>query len=316
VLLWFIAAVIFGLAGGIPLLDEQPDLIGLRSLLIAIIVLIPLGGYVLWSGWPLQAFFGKQPDSVALALSIPAAGAVWFIAWWLMLWLQNDVVAEASTPPEIYVLGNWEAYWEVLILTDVVLLPLVLGGLVWGALQFALQGVQRVVGSVLIGVVFGVVGMLLVQVGGVGAIGFVGYALAGIVGAYLSLVAQSPWPGVLLQGSFAYFNFRFYDNILRQAGIITDEGIGPADSFFTTEWLGGLVLATFALLITIQITRVRYGLGLDTGDTANDRLSKRRRPRSVKNQTASLSELVAQQRFWVALGVLILSIGFSFWRML
>lgn len=304
VLLWFVAGVIATLALVVPLLDDQLDLLMIRSTLIALIILVPMGIFFLWSGWSWRQVFGRQPDSVALMMSIVAAGGIWFITWWLMLWLQNDVVKAATPPPDLYVLGNWEANWELLVLTDVVLLPLSLGVLLWGAGRETLQPWPRLPASLLLGMVFGAGGMTLIQVGGVGAVGFLGYGIAGIIAAYLSLATHSAWPGIVLQGSFAYFNLRFYDNMLRQAGIITDDGIRTPEAFFSTDWFTGLILAIFVLLVAVQVSRVRSDMvGVSGRDTTSD---KSKRPLA----------LLQQQSLLLALLAVLLSVVLSLWQML
>lgn len=232
----------------------------------------------------LRSIFGKEPDSVGLVMSVPAAGAVWFITWWAALWLQNEAVPGNAPAPANYVLflDAWDDAWALIVIIDVVILPILCGLLVYGLLRHYLAAWPVYLSSLLMGALIGGLGVMLIQLDRPGALGFLGYGLAGALASYLSLIAKSAWPGMVVQASFAYLNLRFYDNLLRYAGILDDFSLSAPDPLTSTRWLSSVLIAAFVLIVAVQVSRIRYGIGLTpangdvTASTTKNPKSKRK----------------------------------------
>lgn len=243
VILWFIACGI-GLAVLVAALYHDSTAILPRTLLLTLAFGFPITLLYLWGGWNVRDVVGRNPNSVMIVASGIAALATWLISWWLMSLIQDEVIQESFSPPDIYLPTNAESVWVGLVFSDVVILPLLLMVMMWGLLVWRLQGqcpAWQV--ALLMGYLFGVIGM---SIFGQGISGFAGYGVAGLVGGYLSALARSGWPGFTVQAIFLYANMLILDDLFRT--------VGTAD-YFEMVWMTRVIISAFVLIVSIQVVR-------------------------------------------------------------
>lgn len=253
--LWLVAVALAVLAMIVPNYRNDLDAFVERAVVVTVCLLLPSLILLRWGGWSLKTLAGNEADSASLVLSVVAGLAVWFLAWWVMSWAQEDLLTDNFVPPVFYRYGNWEENWTALILLDVVTLPLIFTVLLWGGLRVGLRFLPPLLQSTALGLVFGVFGMLLF---GQGLIGLVGYGMAGLLAAYLVISTQSSWYGLALQGAFAYANYSFYDNLLRFSGLLNDRGVPDPAPYFGQKWLSGVLIAAFGVVVCVQVIRLRH----------------------------------------------------------
>ncbi|NDJ85679.1 MAG: hypothetical protein GYB66_07320 [Chloroflexi bacterium] len=254
--LWTLAAIAVMAAGIYHLFYDETAIAGRSALLIAAIV-VPGLLLFFWQEWSWRRVLAASQDPILVALSGAAALAVWPIAWWLMSLLDEEVLFEmlgAYAAPSIYRPINWEEIWTPLVLTDVVLVPLALMPVLWGGLCGQLKGLKRWQALMIVAAVFGVLGMVLY---GQGIVGFFGYGLCGLIGAFVTLQTRTAWSGFAVHATFMYANLNFLDNLLREMVVRPESGGIEAEPYFGTKWLSLVLVASLIVVVLMQIIRFR-----------------------------------------------------------
>ena len=254
-IIWLFSGIIAFFAAIIPTFKDNLDAFELRSLAIGLAFFLATIIILYQNQWRIGNILGETPDSVALILSAVVGVCLWFLAWWLMAWVQEDILTTTLDPPEIYRFANWEHNWTGLVLVDVVMIPLFLFILLWGAMHTVLAKHSVVYQGGVLAVVFAVLGMILF---GNGFVGVIGYGLVGVIIALVLIATRSAWYGLVIHGAFAYANFALYKDLLRFSGLLTDTGVPQLEPYFGQKWLTGVMVASFLLLVSVQFIRIRH----------------------------------------------------------
>lgn len=233
--------------------------IGGRTLLVIGALGLPFFFLFLQYSWSWDELLGTNVDPVSIALSGLAGLAIWPIAWWLMGWLQDEVLfdlAGAYTSPAIYRPSNLESIWTLLIITDVVIIPLALTVLLWGAARWQLQGSNRLLATLILAFYAGLLGMTLFRQG---MVGFLGYGLCGLVAAVVSLQTRSAWAGLATQGVFVYADLDLLDNLTTQMAKRSEDGtITGIEPYWGMQWLALVLISALVVVALLQVIRFRH----------------------------------------------------------
>ncbi len=257
VTLWCLALSTLSL-GAIHWLFYDETAIWLRSLMVVGSLGLVVGGLLWLTDMRWHDLIGASADPTVIALSGLAGLAVWPVSWWVMSWLAEDVFFELwgdFSSPAIYAPVNWDDIWAPLVVTDVVLVPLLLGILLWGALRLQIVQMKMWQGSLVFGVVLGLLGTVLY---GQGLAGLVGYGLCGAVAGFVCLQTQSVWAGFATHAVFMYANLDLLDNLRDQMAVRDADGhILRLEAYWGTKWLSLVMVAGLAVIILLQIIRFR-----------------------------------------------------------
>ncbi|MCB9436051.1 MAG: hypothetical protein H6673_03550 [Anaerolineales bacterium] len=230
-----------------------------RTLLVIGALGLPLFLLYLQYSWSWDELLGTNVDPVSIALSGLAGLAIWPIAWWLMGWLQDEVLFDltgAYSSPAIYRPTNLESIWTLLVITDVVIIPLALMLLLWGAARWQLQRSNKLPATLILAFYAGVLGMLLFRQG---IVGFVGYGLCGLVAAVVSLQTRSAWAGLATQGVFVYADLDLLDNLTTQMAKRSEDGtITGIEPYWGMQWLALVLISALVVVALLQVIRFRH----------------------------------------------------------
>lgn len=253
---WALGAVAFLLLGSrLALSDDSADntAVLMRMALVMGATLLP-AFFVLWrnGGGNWRKFFAV-PDPIVVVLSGVAGLAIWPTAWWLMS-IINDTLNDLFgpfTPQTLFLPLAWDDIWTLYVLSEVVFIPLALAVLIWGVAQRQLPRLW--VGSLILGGVFGFIG---VMVFGQGIAGFFGYGLCGMIAAIVSLRSKSLWAGFATHATFMYANLSLNDDLTKQVYELVNGSLEPK-SYLGQDWLTLLLVGSFVCLVALQILRFR-----------------------------------------------------------
>ncbi|MBI5929073.1 MAG: hypothetical protein HY862_07185 [Chloroflexi bacterium] len=250
---WALGAAAFLLLGSRLALPEDSaentDVI-VRMALVMGATLIP-AFFVLWlkrteATWGWREFFAV-PDPIVLVLSAVAGLAIWPVAWWLMSIANsrlNDLFGP-FIPLTLFLPIAWKDTWTLYVLSEVVFIPLAFAVLFWGVAQ---RQFQR---SLILGVVFGFVGIMIF---GQGIAGFLGYGLCGVIGAITSLHSKSLWAGFATHATFMYANLGLNDELTKQVSEVATLKPKP---YLGQDWLTLLLVGGLVCLVALQVLRFR-----------------------------------------------------------
>jgi hypothetical protein len=222
--------------------------VALRLVVVPAALLIP-ALLVFWQGrlkW--REVVGSPPDPTLLALSALAGLAIWPLAWWLMS-LVDDALVDAVgpfTPLPVFRPEQWDTQWTEYVLSEVALIPLATTLLLWGVVRSQLQAEHSLLtSSVALALCFGLLAVLML---GQGMVGALGYGLCGAGAAVASLRARSAWAGLATQATFMYANLSLLDNLLREVF---------GEPYLGRTWLSLVLVSGLALLAVLQVMRFR-----------------------------------------------------------
>ncbi|MCQ3928977.1 MAG: hypothetical protein DPW16_00835 [Chloroflexi bacterium] len=252
---WALGAAAFLLLGSrLALSDDSADNTAVitRMTLVMGATLIP-AFFVLWrngGGVNWREFFAA-PDPIVVVLSGVAGLAIWPAAWWLMSIVNKTLydLLGPFTPPTLFLPNSRNAIWTSYVLSEVVFIPLALGVLIWGVAQR--QWSRLWVGSLILGGVFGFIGIIVY---GQGIAGFFGYGLCGVIAAIVSLRSQSLWAGFATHATFMYANLGLNGELTKRVSEVTTLEPKP---FLGQDWLTLLLVGGLVCLVALQVLRFR-----------------------------------------------------------
>lgn len=252
---WALGAAAFLLLGSrLALSNDSADNTAVLTRIVLVMgaTLIP-ALFVLWRNQTNWREFFAAPDPIVVVLSGVAGLAIWPTAWWLMS-IINDALNDLFGPftaQALFLPAAWDDTWTLYVLSEVVFIPLALAVLIWGVAQR--QWSRLWVDSLILGGVFGFIGIVIF---GQGIAGFFGYGLCGVIAAVVSLRSKSLWAGFATHATFMYANLSLNDELTKQVYEVVNNTLEPKP-YMGQDWLTLLLVGGFVCLIALQILRFR-----------------------------------------------------------
>jgi hypothetical protein len=228
---------------GIYLLLRENENNALRIILTVLALLVPVGlAAFLDDTFKWRTLPGQLPPVSILLLSTALGVSIWPLGRWLSENAGKFLFDHVGYyfPPFVTI-----DPWGLQIGYQVVLLPLAIGLVVFGAMRVYLTGAPFLRSLLVMLLLFGLLGAVTSSQG---LASFPGYAVLGLAAGFVALRMRSLWPAVAMTGAYAYAELAFFDQLFMEMQDL---------SYSDTKWLLLVLFSGFVSIVLLQVIRFR-----------------------------------------------------------